>query len=350
MADQIFLLDGAKTALRPLASTKLHALGMKEGDVEALLARLSGPLFGRDLLWIGRQAWASDDQRSDLLGLDSEGALIIAELKRGDASPESLTQALGYAAQFAVLNLDELAQLWLDTGKKVSGLVAAAPAGLDDAREKLRGRPEDPGTLNAEQVVLLIAESFDPRLLATCSYLSEALETAALSVECWEYAVHQLPDAPAGYVVTLRQVVPSRTVRDEIEARQDLRGEKDYKRRIRFKNDLVVHLNAALASSGWQFNRGGTWYSLAIRKQGWPVGAEPSIEFREREQPILYLPPTLKIDSELQDGVAQVEDWKDEKGVTWRRYVFPFGSTSTSFTASLGEIVRRTLGSISPAG
>ena len=58
-------------------------------------------LAQEDFLWIGRQTSATDERGTifpDLLGIDSKGNLVIAELKKGRTPREIVAQLLDYAA------------------------------------------------------------------------------------------------------------------------------------------------------------------------------------------------------------------------------------------------------------
>ena len=55
---------------------------------------------GEPIFWIGRQTSANVEESTifpDLLGLDSEGNLVIVELKRGKAPRDVVAQLLEYA-------------------------------------------------------------------------------------------------------------------------------------------------------------------------------------------------------------------------------------------------------------
>lgn len=55
-------------------------------------------MLDSDLMIIGREAPTSDNKRIDLLGLDSDGALIVVEMKKGQTPRQVVTQVLEYAA------------------------------------------------------------------------------------------------------------------------------------------------------------------------------------------------------------------------------------------------------------
>ena len=59
-----------------------------------------------------RQDRPAGDERSDLVGVDQEGKLLVTELKRGELSEDAVIQVLGYAAEYGDYTPDELAELY----------------------------------------------------------------------------------------------------------------------------------------------------------------------------------------------------------------------------------------------
>ena len=83
---------------------------------------------GEPILWIGRQASADVEESTifpDLLGVDSEGNLVIVELKRSKAPREVVAQLLEYAAWAEELSdeqIREIAEAYFQTIKKETTL------------------------------------------------------------------------------------------------------------------------------------------------------------------------------------------------------------------------------------
>ena len=79
---------------------------------------------GEPILWIGRQTSADVEESTifpDLLGVDSEGNLVIVELKRSRAPREVVAQLLEYAAWAEELSdeqIHEIAEAYFQTAKK----------------------------------------------------------------------------------------------------------------------------------------------------------------------------------------------------------------------------------------
>lgn len=72
-----------------------------EADLEKWITE-SPEILGDDLLLIGQQKTLTGVGRFDLLALDSDGRIVVIELKRGISAREAVAQALDYAS-------------WLDT-------------------------------------------------------------------------------------------------------------------------------------------------------------------------------------------------------------------------------------------
>ena len=71
-------------------------------------------LAREDFLWIGRQTSITDEDStifSDLLGIDSKGDLVIAELKKGRTPREGVAQLLDYAAWAGGLSESEIRKI-----------------------------------------------------------------------------------------------------------------------------------------------------------------------------------------------------------------------------------------------
>lgn len=99
MAIDLFRLDPKLKTLRRVSSFAMDSLHLTEtNDLEDWLASCKDRLFGREILWIARQDRPSHEQRSDIIGVDKSGDLLIAELKRGLVEEGAITQALGYGA------------------------------------------------------------------------------------------------------------------------------------------------------------------------------------------------------------------------------------------------------------
>ena len=159
MSSQVYRLNPADSSLSLLNSKPMSELGYYEvGDLETWLASCKHQLFSRNVLWIMRQDWAADNQRSDLVGISDKGDLIIAELKRGTASQDAITQVLAYAAEYEPKTPSQLATLYYEHSEKYgsSSLVEKASSELD-AQSRISAHVGD-NEVNKSQILLILAE------------------------------------------------------------------------------------------------------------------------------------------------------------------------------------------------
>ncbi|WP_432096933.1 DNA-binding protein [Streptomyces sp. bgisy100] len=133
--------------------------------------------------------WADTDgvparDRLDVLGLDTTGQLVVAELKRGMADRDVHLQAITYAALVSRFSLDTLAEAHRDF---LAG--RGEPLGLDDCRNRLLdhvGGELSPEVLRRPRQVI-IAGSFPKQVTHTVVWLSEMnLDIDLIEVNLWK--------------------------------------------------------------------------------------------------------------------------------------------------------------------
>jgi len=125
MAIDLFRLDPRAKTLRRVSAFSMESIHLTESnDLEAWLASCQDRLFGREILWIARQDRPSHEQRSDIIGVDKNGNLLIAELKRGVVEESAITQALGYTAEYKGRSVEDLQSLFSEQSAKAGQRVA----------------------------------------------------------------------------------------------------------------------------------------------------------------------------------------------------------------------------------
>ena len=244
-------------------------LGLNEPyDLEQWLASSGGGLFDREVLWIARQDRAADDERSDLLGVDQEGNLLVTELKRGLLYEGAVTQALGYTAEYAGKTPQDLAELYATHSEKHgnTGLLAKAES-QEDAQKRLSTHVGADTEVNEAQIIVLVAEDFTAKSLAICDYLNNASGEASFSVECWQYTVFKLGTNDPYFV--LEQVLPPPNVRQAIDEKREASKGKKYARdpvRIDFMYSLLAYLSDKQVSA--TRSRGAS-YECRMHDKSW---------------------------------------------------------------------------------
>jgi hypothetical protein len=221
MASMVFSVSSGKDALKAQENVKLAELGLTEPThLETWLASTGKSVFNRDILWVARQDHPSDGQRSDLVGVAREGDLLIVELKRGSLGSDAITQALSYAAEYASLDADGIADMYqAHSSKDGFSKLAKKASDFDEAHNKLAQHVGE-NELNETQILILVAEDFYPNALAICDYLNNSLgEATRFSLECWQYSIWRNESRELAFV--LEQVLPAQEIRDTIEEKRE---------------------------------------------------------------------------------------------------------------------------------
>jgi len=301
MSSIVFSLDNEKKSLSPLQRRRIAEIGMTEPrDLEAWLSSVRGDLFDRSVFWIARQDRPSEEQRSDLVGLDRKGNLLITELKRGELTEAGVTQVLGYAAEYASMNQDDLASMFWEQSKKdgITGLLKKALS-MDDAFLKMTQHVDDGIEVNGNQILILVAEDFSPKVLAICDYLNAASGEAKFSFECWRYGLFVAYSA--SYVFVLEQILPAKSVRQAIEEKREASKLRKYARnpvRMKFMSELMEYIRKTGQREMEVSRSRGQSYVCRLNKPSW--GAECEIEFTVRTPlPQLILSPELIFGGDL---------------------------------------------------
>ena len=281
MSTQAYLLDGKGKTLSLIDRKSMSELGFSEpGDLETWLASCKDQLFARKILWLARQDWPTDDQRSDIIGLSDNGDLVVAELKRGRASQSAITQVLAYAAEYGPKTPEQLAQLYFEHSQKTgaTALIEKA-ASLNEAQSRISTHVGE-NEVNQSQILLMVAEGFEDKALAICDYLIRTIGEATFSVELWQYGLFPLPsgDDAKRHMFLLEQILPPPSIRAQIEAEREAAKGKKWARdpkRIEFMNQLVNYLGAKgiplRRSYGYSGIIGREW--AGSRFQGAQVGS-----------------------------------------------------------------------------
>ena len=164
----IFRLEGDKLIIAQETNVEL------EQHIEIWIENSPWAVIQDELvLWIDRQASAQDEEGNiypDLLGVDSEGNLVIVEFKRGKTPRSVVAQLLEYAA-------------WADdlSSEQVSDLADTYFGNRDEFRgktfsEAFREVFDIPETdelppLKRKLRLFVIAEEIQPRVASVCRFL-----------------------------------------------------------------------------------------------------------------------------------------------------------------------------------
>ncbi len=147
-----------------------------ESYLESWLENSPGALAQDELiLWIGRQTSAATEAGTifpDLLGVDSEGNLVIVELKRDRAPRDVVAQLLEYAAwanELSEAQVHEMAEGYFQTRDEFQGRNF-----LDVFNDIFD--PDEVPALNRSLRLFIVAEEISPRVSRVCRFLRTAHE------------------------------------------------------------------------------------------------------------------------------------------------------------------------------
>jgi hypothetical protein len=173
-------------ALKIVSGTKAVSFkdwGMKESDVENFVTENISAVMGEDtgLLIVGEQVVDEAGKKNDLVALDSDGSLVLIEIKRDKADMESRHeqlefQAIRYCASLATITtIDQLVDVM------ASKYFAAHDAGYkgdrpieERAKEKIEDFLQGNGSLddfNEKQRIVLISSGYDDSTKSACAWL-----------------------------------------------------------------------------------------------------------------------------------------------------------------------------------
>ena len=108
----IFSIDLAKENFEPLSPRSARDLKVREKNIEDLMAKNPRLLFTHheSVLVIGQEV--AGEPMADLLAVDSQGALIVIEAKRGSSDRKTVGQLLDYAAKLSNWGYDDFNTRW----------------------------------------------------------------------------------------------------------------------------------------------------------------------------------------------------------------------------------------------
>ena len=163
---QLFRVDPKDKVSERIEEVEFTQLGFQERrDIQEWVAA-NPSILGDDLLIIGKEFQGFDrtNERLDLLAVDSDGKLVIIELKRDDTGADAHWQAIKYASYFRGAGAEKLVGL----------LAKYADISQDEAQAQLAqhlGPAVD--SLNGGQRIILASHRFAPEVTSAALWLNE---------------------------------------------------------------------------------------------------------------------------------------------------------------------------------
>ncbi len=150
----VYLGKKGRDRAKRVKEATLASIGWLERDLEDLLAGNMHLVFPEeDLMLLGTQRPRQED--ADILALDAKGVLHVFELKRRDATAESLLQVLRYGQRFGRYGYERLDKMYQRGGEREKSLQEAHQEyfDLDEPLEKTG--------FNKAQQFVVVAEGTD---------------------------------------------------------------------------------------------------------------------------------------------------------------------------------------------
>ena len=198
----IYKMVGDKEGLVEVESTSFGQQGVLErSDLQRIL-RDQPDVLEEGLLIISEEFgnWQDSNRRIDLLGLDSEGRLVVVELKRGETGGHMDLQAIRYAAMVANMTYQQT----VDTYQAYLEKRASEPGGTsveEDAaetrlREHLPSNDQDDAAIHTDiPRIILASENFGKELTTCVMWLNDSwLREAGQEIRCVRLQPHRNGD------------------------------------------------------------------------------------------------------------------------------------------------------------
>lgn len=168
----IFLVDLQENKIAPSSETDFKSHKILERQHIEKWVEDYPQLLGEDLLVVSTEYDKFDktEERLDVLALDTDGNLVIVELKRDDSGPKADLQAIRYAAYCSTMRLNDVAELY---NARLRGL--GRQLGDEKAREAILKfiQDEDFEELSDRPRIILVSRAFRPEVTASVLWLRQ---------------------------------------------------------------------------------------------------------------------------------------------------------------------------------
>ena len=163
---QLFRVNPDDKVSERIEEVDFALLGLQERrDIQEWVAANPG-ILGDDLLIIGKEFSGFDrtNERLDLLAVDSNGKLVIVELKRDDTGADAHWQAIKYASYLHRAGVDDIIGMMADY----------TDVSQEDAANRLLQHlgADDLNALNNDQRIILASHRFAPEVTSAALWLN----------------------------------------------------------------------------------------------------------------------------------------------------------------------------------
>ena len=165
---KMFRIDPENRESEAIDEVEFARLGLQERrDIQEWVAANPG-ILGDDLLMVGKEFSGFDrtSERLDLLAVDTDGKLVIIELKRDDTGADAHWQAIKYASYLRKASPEEIIRILADYAKIAE----------EEAEMKLREHLDADDlndVLNKDQRIIIASHRFAPEVTSAVLWLNE---------------------------------------------------------------------------------------------------------------------------------------------------------------------------------
>lgn len=205
----IYRLDKEKNRVVPCEETDFKSNNILERQhIEEWIENYPA-ILGEELLIITTEYDKFDktNERLDILALDSDGNLVIIELKRDDSGKNVDLQAIKYAAYCSTLQLDEVCQLYAGYCNKKGGNLSD-----EQARKNILAfiENEEFEKTNDRPRIILVARQFRSEVTASVIWLRKF----GVDISCVKLSPYDIGDGNLAFESNV--IIPLPDARDFI--------------------------------------------------------------------------------------------------------------------------------------
>ena len=197
---QLFRINNETQESFGVEEVDFARIGLRERrDIQEWIANNPG-ILGDDLLIVDKEFSGFDrtNERLDLLAVDTDGRLVIIELKRDDSGTDAHWQAIKYASYLNDASQEAIVEMLARYGK----------ISTDDAIQKLSQHlgSDDLNALNNDQRIILASHRFAPEVTSAVLWLNEKMPGDDL-ITCIQLTPHR--DAESGSLyIQVNTIIP----------------------------------------------------------------------------------------------------------------------------------------------
>ncbi len=143
-----------------------------ERSLQSLIA-IYPDLISDNLAIIGHEVTTGYGTSIDLLGIDSDGNLVIIELKKDRGPRDIVAQIIEYGSWVAKLSLEDIDVIFKNFKEKFKNKLMESYENLGDLFVKKFDRPLDEVEVNTSQNYIILVRQIDDKLMDIINYLKE---------------------------------------------------------------------------------------------------------------------------------------------------------------------------------